>query len=147
MLLRMIPIALVIVVASICLSGTNLATAEPVVVPRSAFHQYTHLAVRLARLKSWNRTPALYLLGLRRVVWPQRWANQVVITIDVTDSTCRRWPRNPRNFHCRPRFNSRQYSCKGKALVRNGLRFVRFLWTKCWRRGFCRKRNYFGYSF
>lgn len=146
MILRLVPIVLLIVVVGIGLSDAHFATAQSFEVPESAYHQYTRLAVDLARFKSMHRRPALYLLGLRRVVWLRRKRNQVVITIDVADSTCKRWPRNLWDFNCKPQVNSPLYSCRGRALVRDGVQLVKFLWTKCWK-SVCRKQDYIGYSF
>uniref|UniRef100_A0A6G5A5L6 Putative salivary gland metalloprotease n=1 Tax=Rhipicephalus microplus TaxID=6941 RepID=A0A6G5A5L6_RHIMP len=64
--------------------------------------------------------------------------NEVVITIDVADSTCKRFPRYSWHFHCKPQANSHLYICRGRALVRNGVQFVKFLRAKCWR-NVCRK--------
>ncbi|XP_075554114.1 uncharacterized protein LOC142587110 [Dermacentor variabilis] len=146
MLLRLVPVVLVTLVAGAGLTDAYYAPTKKFEVPESAYHQYMHLAVELARFKSRGRRPALYLLGLRRVYWPKGRNNIVVLTIDVADSTCNRWPRNPRNFHCKPRVPSPVYSCKGRVLVRKGVEFVKLLWTKCWK-STCRKRDYVGYAF
>nr|XP_037275300.1 uncharacterized protein LOC119167936 [Rhipicephalus microplus] len=131
MLLRLVPVALVIVVTSIGFSDTHL-----VEVPESSYPRYMHLAVRLTRLKSLSRRPALYLLGLRKVVWPNNNGDRVVITIEVTDSTCQSWPVN--SWNCKPQVNSPLYTCIGLAQVKKGLKLVKFWRSKCWR-SVCRK--------
>ncbi|XP_037576599.2 uncharacterized protein LOC119458810 [Dermacentor silvarum] len=145
MFLRLVPIVLVTLATGAGLTDASYAPTTMFEVPESAYHQYAHLAVELARFKSQFRRPALYLLGLRRVYWPRGKNNIVVVTIDVADSTCNRWPRKPRN-HCKPQVSSPIYSCKGRVLVKNGVEFIRFLWTKCWK-SICRKHDHVGYSF
>lgn len=131
MLLRLVPVALVIVVASIGFTDTHL-----VEVPESSYPRYMHLAVQLTRFKSLSRRPALYLLGLRKVVWPNNNGDRVVITIEVTDSTCQSWPVNP--WNCKPQVNSPLYTCIGRAQVKKGLKLVKFWRSKCWK-SVCRK--------
>ncbi|KAL1479725.1 hypothetical protein MTO96_051628 [Rhipicephalus appendiculatus] len=106
MLLRLVAIALVIIVTGIGFCDTHFMTHKTFEVPESAYHHYTHLAYHLARFKSRDRRRAFYLLSLTRVVWPRGKPNQVTITIDVADSTCRRWPKYPQHFRCKPRVNS-----------------------------------------
>ncbi|XP_065298281.1 uncharacterized protein [Dermacentor albipictus] len=146
MLVCLVPVVLATLAAGAGLTDAYYAPTKKFEVHESAFHQYMHLAVELARFKSQGRRPALYLLGLRRVIWPKGKNNIVILTIDVTDSTCKRWPRNPRNFQCKPKVPSPVYSCKGRILVRKGVEFVKLLWTKCWL-STCRKRDYAGYAF
>ncbi|XP_077524288.1 uncharacterized protein LOC144135513 [Amblyomma americanum] len=106
-------------------------TAKAFDVPESAFHMYEALAWELTRVLSIKRRPIFYMLGIRRIRWPKKRKNIVILDLATADSICKTWPKTFAKGNCRPRRNSDIYTCTGWALVRDGLQLRRFVKLFC----------------
>ncbi|XP_077522669.1 uncharacterized protein LOC144133443 [Amblyomma americanum] len=115
-----------------CLGGRHLyQVTKYFYVPEYALYRYEHMAEALTGLLSNGRRPAFHLMAIRGAQWPVKRRNLVLLEVAIADSTCEKWPKDQREANCEARPNATIYTCKGLALVRNGLQLRRFVKKRC----------------